>query len=177
MRLIRKQGIPVIYYVSPQLWAWRPARIKLMKRSVDRVLPIFPFEEAIYRDAGVPVEFVGHPLLDLPISVEPRDPFLRRLSLAPGAPTIALLPGSRPNEVKAILPDGTAKLARFSRLNVSARNCKETLSRIRVFFASEISTFWKAGAVRALRPRFPNPRFCRANACGLNQRAGPGLAG
>ena len=64
-RAIRKLGVPVVYYISPQLWAWRRGRIKTMRRIADRVLVIFPFEEALYRDAGVPVEWVGHPMLDV----------------------------------------------------------------------------------------------------------------
>src|SRR5215831_5060829 len=94
-------GIPVVYYISPQLWAWRPGRLQTMKRFVDRVLPIFPFEEKLYQDAGIPVEFVGHPLIELARATEPRDAFLRSLGLAPDAPTVALLPGSRPNELHA----------------------------------------------------------------------------
>src|SRR5688572_308239 len=62
---LRQLGIPTVYYVSPQLWAWRPGRIESIKTAVDRMLVIFPFEEAIYREAGVDVRFVGHPLVDL----------------------------------------------------------------------------------------------------------------
>src|SRR3954465_2168069 len=62
---VKKLGIPVIYYISPQLWAWRKNRMRTMKRIADRVLVIFPFEEALYQKASVPVEFVGHPLVDL----------------------------------------------------------------------------------------------------------------
>ena len=101
---IRKLGVPVVYYISPQLWAWRPGRMKTMQRIADRVLVIFPFEEEIYRRAGVPVEWVGHPLLDSPTSPEPRAEFLARLGLDPARPVVALLPGSRINEVRAILP-------------------------------------------------------------------------
>jgi lipid-A-disaccharide synthase len=104
-RAIRRMGIPVVYYISPQLWAWRPGRMKTMKRIADRVLVIFPFEEKIYRDAGVPVEWVGHPLLDFTAALPPRAEFLRAHKLDPDAPVIALLPGSRRNEVRAILPD------------------------------------------------------------------------
>ena len=75
---MRKLGVPVVYYISPQLWAWRPGRMKTMQRIADRVLVIFPFEEEIYRRAGVPVEWVGHPLLDVSAEVEPRSTFLRR---------------------------------------------------------------------------------------------------
>src|SRR5215216_5021663 len=72
MRAVRRLGVPVVYYVSPQLWAWRPGRMKTMKAGVDRVLVIFPFEETIYRNAGMAVEFVGHPLVDLARAGQPR---------------------------------------------------------------------------------------------------------
>jgi lipid-A-disaccharide synthase len=95
-------GIPVVYYIGPQLWAWRPGRMKTMKQHVDRVLVIFPFEEPIYRDAGVPAEFVGHPLVDLTRVKLPRAWFLQQHGLNPDAPTVALLPGSRRNELQQI---------------------------------------------------------------------------
>jgi len=104
-RALKKRGIPVVYYISPQLWAWRAGRMKTMKRLADRVLVIFPFEEAIYRDAGVPVEWVGHPLLDVSPPPQPRDEFLRSYGLDPTRPVLALLPGSRANELRMILPD------------------------------------------------------------------------
>ena len=97
-------GIPVVYYVSPQLWAWRPGRIRALKAFADKVLPIFPFEVGIYERAGVPVEFVGHPLIDLIAVTTPRDQLLGGLGLDPASPVVALLPGSRPNEVRALLP-------------------------------------------------------------------------
>ena len=106
-------GIPVVYYVSPQLWAWRPGRIRALKRFADKVLPIFPFEVEIYERAGVPVEFVGHPLIDLIGVTTPRDSFLRSLGLDPAAPVVALLPGSRPNEVRALLPVLAAAMPRI----------------------------------------------------------------
>lgn len=102
---MRKLGVPVVYYIGPQLWAWRRGRIRTMRRVVDRVLVIFPFETDVYRQADIPVEFVGHPLLELTAASSGRDPFLRGLGLDPAAPTVALLPGSRPNELRAILPD------------------------------------------------------------------------
>jgi lipid-A-disaccharide synthase len=101
---VRRLGIPVIYYISPQIWAWRPKRMDVMKRVADRVLVIFPFEEKIYRDAGVPVEFVGHPLIDLARAQEPKSAFLHEIGLDANRPIVALLPGSRPNEVKRLLP-------------------------------------------------------------------------
>ena len=102
---MRRLGVPVVYYIGPQLWAWRRGRIRTMRRVVDRVLVIFPFETDVYRQADIPVEFVGHPLLELTAASSGRDPFLRELRLDPAAPTVALLPGSRPNELRAILPD------------------------------------------------------------------------
>jgi lipid-A-disaccharide synthase len=103
-RALKKRGIPVVYYISPQLWAWRRGRVKTMKRVVDRVLVIFPFESSFYEEQGIPVTFVGHPLLGAP-PPEPREPFLRAHGLDPRKPVVALLPGSRGNELRQILPD------------------------------------------------------------------------
>ena len=102
---LQRRGIPVVYYICPQVWAWRRGRLRTVKRIVKRALVIFPFEEAIYRDAGIPVEFVGHPLVELTRTAQSRDAFLAARQLSSAAPTVALLPGSRPNEVRAILPD------------------------------------------------------------------------
>ena len=104
MRAIKQLGVPVIYYVSPQLWAWRAGRIKTMKKLVDRVLPIFPFEEAIYQRAGMDVRFVGHPLIDLVTPEQSRDQLLQRLKLDAAKPVVALLPGSRTNELERLAP-------------------------------------------------------------------------
>ena len=101
---IHRLGVPVAYYVGPQVWAWRPRRLKTLKRLAHRMFVIFPFEEDIYRRAGVPVEFVGHPLIDLAKARESRNSFLSRRGLDAASPTVALLPGSRPNELKLILP-------------------------------------------------------------------------
>jgi lipid-A-disaccharide synthase len=102
-RRIKPLGIPVVYYIGPQIWAWRAGRLKTIREIADQVLVIFPFEEAIYREGRVPVMFVGHPLVDL-VQPADRDAFLERLGLSPASPTVAILPGSRPNEVHRILP-------------------------------------------------------------------------
>jgi lipid-A-disaccharide synthase len=102
---VKKLRIPVVFYISPQIWAWRPGRLKMIRALAERVLVIFPFEEQIYRDGGVPVEFVGHPLVDLAKPSAAREVFLPSVGLSPDAPTVAVLPGSRPNEVRRILPD------------------------------------------------------------------------
>jgi lipid-A-disaccharide synthase len=93
---LHRLGIPVVYYVSPQLWAWRPKRIELVKKYVQKMLVIFPFEEQWYREHGVKAEFVGHPLAD----IEPAEPPMA----AGGKPQIALLPGSRKKEIGFNLP-------------------------------------------------------------------------
>ena len=110
MAALHRLGIPIVYYISPQLWAWRPSRMQTMKRYVDRVLVIFPFEEDLYRREHVPVEFVGHPLVDLIGVRVPRAALLREHGLEPAAPTVALLPGSRPNELRRIVPGIAAAL-------------------------------------------------------------------
>jgi lipid-A-disaccharide synthase len=113
-KALARLGIPVVYYISPQLWAWRAGRLRTMARFVRLVLPIFPFEPPVYERAGVPVEFVGHPLLDLVAHTQDRPTLLREAGLDAAAPTVALLPGSRHNELHAILPDlvGAARLLR-----------------------------------------------------------------
>lgn len=111
---IRRLGVPIVYYVSPQLWAWRPGRIHAMKRFVSKVLVIFPFEVALYEREGIPVQFVGHPLIDLIEVTQDRPDFLTGVGLVPDAPTVALLPGSRANELHgtaAILAAATALIA------------------------------------------------------------------
>ena len=104
-RAMKARGVPVTYYVSPQLWASRPWRMRSMRHIASRVLVIFPFEEAIYQKGRVPVEFVGHPLVDLANAGGSRQSFREIKGLAMSAPTVAVLPGSRPGEVTRILPD------------------------------------------------------------------------
>jgi lipid-A-disaccharide synthase len=99
----RQLGIPIVYYVCPQLWAWRTGRVRTLKALASKALVIFPFEPAFFEAHGLSVEFVGHPLLDLVPPPADRAAVLRDAGLDPGAPTVALLPGSRPNEVSAIL--------------------------------------------------------------------------
>jgi lipid-A-disaccharide synthase len=114
MAAVKRLGVPVVYYVSPQLWAWRPGRIQTMKALVDRVLPIFPFEEALYRAEGVDVTFVGHPLVELVDVRESREQLTVRLDLDPARPIVSLLPGSRPNELHRIVPVLAAAVPRIA---------------------------------------------------------------
>lgn len=94
---LKKRNIPVVYYISPQIWAWGKGRIHLIKKLVKRMIVVFKFEEKLYRKEGVPVDFVGHPFLDIP---KPNS----RLNVPADKTTFALLPGSREGEVKLILP-------------------------------------------------------------------------
>ena len=98
-------GVPVVFFVSPQLWAWKKHRIKLVQKYVTRMLVIFPFEEAFYRERGVEAEFVGHPLAELPLPAVSRKEFATANGLDPGAQWIGLLPGSRPKEIRDNLPE------------------------------------------------------------------------
>lgn len=104
MQAVKALDIPVVYYISPQLWAWRAGRMRTMQAVVDRVLPIFPFEEALYRKAGVDVRFVGHPLLELTTTTAPREALRAEWGIVPDQALVALLPGSRGNELKALAP-------------------------------------------------------------------------
>jgi lipid-A-disaccharide synthase len=101
---LKRRGIRVVYFVSPQVWAWRKSRLKQLKTRIDKMLCIFDFEEAIYRQAGIPVQYVGHPLVDLARPHLTREQFFAEIGLEPGTATVALLPGSREKEVGNILP-------------------------------------------------------------------------
>jgi lipid-A-disaccharide synthase len=101
---LKALGIPVAYYVSPMIWAWRRGRVKVIKRLVDRMLCILPFEEDFYREAGVPVRYVGSPVVEQVPAPDSPTHFRERLGLSKDAPTLALLPGSRMSEIRRILP-------------------------------------------------------------------------
>ena len=128
-------GIPVIYYISPQVWAWRRGRVKTLKRLVDKMIVIFPFEEPIYQKAGVPVSFVGHPLLDIvKTEVDPNRARSRLLNGSSG-PLIAMVPGSRSQEIEMLLPvmaqAGLILLRRFPQIRFFLP-LAQTVSRCRV---------------------------------------------
>lgn len=97
-------GIPVLYYVSPQVWAWRPSRVKKIASLVEKIAVLFPFEVDIYKNTGLPVEFVGHPIAETIDISEGREELKQRLGLNPHRPVAALLPGSRPSEIKRHTP-------------------------------------------------------------------------
>jgi lipid-A-disaccharide synthase len=104
-REFHRLGVPVVYFVSPQLWAWKKHRIRLVQKYVRRMLVIFPFEEAFYKQNSVEAEFVGHPLAEVPQPAITRQQFASENSLDPTAIWIGILPGSRPQEIRDHLPD------------------------------------------------------------------------
>ena len=101
---LKRSGIPVLYFVSPQLWAWKQYRVRWVRERVSKMLVIFPFEEKYYRDRGVDAEFVGHPLADLPLPTISRKEYSSQYKLDPAKEWIALLPGSRGKELRHNLP-------------------------------------------------------------------------
>ena len=103
-RQMKKRGIPVVYYVCPQFWAWRQGRVRLLRKYVDKALVIFPFEEKFYRDRGVDAEFVGHPLAELARPVVSREEYAALHGLDNRKAWISILPGSRVKEVRMNLP-------------------------------------------------------------------------
>jgi lipid-A-disaccharide synthase len=111
-RELKQAGIPTVHYVSPSLWAWRGGRMSAIARSVDKMLVLFPFEEPLYRAAGVPVAYVGHPLADATADEDGSVAAKEQLRMSAANKVIALLPGSRQSEVRYMAPNfvQTAKL-------------------------------------------------------------------
>ena len=103
-RRLKKAGIPTVHYVSPSLWAWRGSRMAKIAAAVDKMLLLFPFEEPLYRAAGVPAAYVGHPLADAAPEEDVTDATREQLRLPAGRKTIALLPGSRQSELRYMAP-------------------------------------------------------------------------
>ena len=103
-RQMHKRGIPVVYYVCPQFWAWRQTRVRLLRKYVTKALVIFPFEEKFYRDRGVDATFVGHPLAEVPHPAIERADYAVQYKLDPEKHWITLMPGSRVKEVRMNLP-------------------------------------------------------------------------
>ena len=103
-KMAHRRGIPILYYIGPQVWAWRPKRIKLIARLVKKMIVLFPFEVPLYEAAGVDVEWVGHPLLDIVKPTLSQEKAFQQFGLDPKRRTVALLPGSRMHEVERLLP-------------------------------------------------------------------------
>ena len=115
-RQMKRRGVPVVYYVAPQFWAWRQGRVRLLRNYVDKALVIFPFEEKFYRDRGVDATFIGHPLANLPHPTITRDEYADQFHLDKNLRWITLMPGSRIKEVRMNLPtmlESAAQLADY----------------------------------------------------------------
>ena len=102
-RELKKRSIPVVYYISPQVWAWGRDRVNIIKKYVDKIIVFFKFEEELYKTYGIDAAFVGHPLLDTVKTTMTKDEVLKAYDLSKGKPVIAILPGSRALEVKSFL--------------------------------------------------------------------------
>ncbi|MFQ5989825.1 MAG: lipid-A-disaccharide synthase [Candidatus Methylomirabilales bacterium] len=120
-RASRRMGIPILYYISPQVWAWRQGRVRTLKRLVEKVVVIFPFEEVLYREAGVPVAFVGHPMLDRLRDVPNREEARRQLGCGELDLIVGLLPGSREGEITHHLPVLKEAVARIAQAKPEVR--------------------------------------------------------
>jgi lipid-A-disaccharide synthase len=114
-RRLKPRKIPVGYFIGPQIWAWRAGRVRIVRRRVKKMVVIFPFEEKLYRDAGVPVEFVGHPLVDVVKPELNREQFAAQQGLDASRPIVTLLPGSRKNEIARNYPAIVQACANLSR--------------------------------------------------------------
>jgi lipid-A-disaccharide synthase len=120
-RKARRRGLKLLYYIGPQVWAWHKGRLKLMRPLIDKMNVVFPFEVDFYEHEGIPVEFVGHPLVERLRSVCSREEFFRMHGLDRASKLIALLPGSRVQEVRRVLPTMIAAVAKMNgRLPVQA---------------------------------------------------------
>lgn len=160
-KLAKKLKIPVLYYISPQIWAWRRGRVRQIARWVDHMAVVFPFEVPFYEKWGVKVSFVGHPLLDIVRSREPREGVLARLALDAEKPTIAILPGSRRGEILYHLPvllDAAFRLSQDSAVQF-------LMIRASTVDRGELESMLKRVSLRI--PIVEDQRYDAVNACDL----------
>ncbi len=141
---LKKIGVPVVWFVSPQLWAWKRSRLRWVQQRVDRMMVIFPFEEAFYRARGVQAEFVGHPLAELPLPTSARAEYAARWGLEAALPWVALLPGSRKKEVAANLAE---MLQAATTLNAQVK------SQYLLPVASTLDTDWVKQQIVSQQPK------------------------
>jgi lipid-A-disaccharide synthase len=141
---LKKLSIPVLYYISPTVWAWRKKRLNTIKKVVDKMLLIFPFEEKIYAEYGIPATYVGHPLKERVKISSTKEEFFQRYRLDPGKKLVAILPGSRKSEVKFHMPVLTQAIKNLKKefmpqfILPLAENLTETYLRS---FLGDISTY------------------------------------
>ena len=167
---LKRLNIPVIWFVSPQLWAWKRRRLRWVQQRVSRMLVIFPFEQSFYRNRHVDATFVGHPLAELPLPSISREAYAAHYNLDPAKPWIALLPGSRWREIESNLPTMVEMACRFPQNAEYILPVASTIDRARLadFTAGWIthypsslspsSLFPALHPPRRRRPRSPPPR-------------------
>jgi lipid-A-disaccharide synthase len=171
MRLARKlhrEGFKVIYYISPQVWAWRKYRIRALRRDVDRMLVILPFEVEFYREAGIEAEYVGHPLAAEVRATMSREEFCRRHGVDPARPIIALLPGSREKEIHYHLPvmlDAARRLIEDRGSRIADRGLRTE----HLAFNSQSSNL--KSEISNLKSETPNPQSAVPNSQSDNPRS------
>ncbi|HEX4758141.1 MAG TPA: lipid-A-disaccharide synthase [Terracidiphilus sp.] len=149
-REFHRLGVPVIYFVSPQLWAWKKHRIKLVQKYVRRMLVIFPFEEPFYKQNHVEAEFVGHPLAELPPPTITRGHFAQQNALDPTRTWIAMLPGSRPHEIRDHLPEMLEAARKLKSAAAAAAPAPETFEFL-VPLAPTLNTAQRARVLQMTR--------------------------
>jgi lipid-A-disaccharide synthase len=154
-RQMHKRGIPVVYYVCPQFWAWRQGRVKLLRKYIKKALVIFPFEEKFYRDRGVDATFVGHPLADLPDPTIERAEYARQYNLDPEKHWITLMPGSRVKEVRMNLPTILEAASQFGRAFEFLLPIAPTLDRT---FIENLMTNHSKARTASLKPESQEPK-------------------
>jgi len=151
-RKLRKLGVPVVFYVSPTVWAWRRGRVRQIARDVDRMLCILPFEEEFYREHGVRARYVGNPVVEQVPPPGTPEAFRRALGLDAARPTLALLPGSRPSELQRLLPAMVASAA------LLAKERPDLQLVVPVAPGLDRAPLEKAFAARGLRPTLVDGR-------------------
>ena len=156
-KVAKKTGVPVLYYIAPQVWAWRQGRVRKIKQRVDRIAVILPFEEKFFRERGIKADYVGHPLLDNTPAIGCSEALETQAGLRGASPIICLAPGSRVQEVKAILPSMVEALKglipKYPNLGCIiplAPGIKEDLVRSLVIHSNLRVSIWKEGIYSAL---------------------------
>jgi lipid-A-disaccharide synthase len=170
-RRLKARGIPCVYFVAPQFWAWRPWRVNLIRRRFVSALCIFPFEEDFFRKAGIETTFIGHPLVDIVRPSMTRAEFLTAQSLDPAKPVVALLPGSRWNELRHNLPPILEACARIVR---QKPGCQFVLTLAAGFSAD--APLAATTQASFLQTKFGAVHHAFVLPAGLNLRIAPGAA-
>jgi lipid-A-disaccharide synthase len=161
-RHLKERGVPVLYYISPQVWAWHKSRVKAMRGLVDLMNVVFPFEVDIYRREGVPVEFVGHPLVERIGALQEREAFRSGLGVRPGGRLLGLFPGSRQQEIERIFP---------SMLEAAALVRRRTGAEVAVGVASHLGR----AALEPYSASYPDVRLVERQTYDLMQHADAGI--